>query len=305
MLTVKNLKHKYRFGALSYSDVSFSIEKKEVFCIYGAEESGKSSLCKTICGLLAPIEGCVFFHGRDITFAPPQERNFVLLHEDGGFFENKTVWYNLAYPLIIRKFDEDTIKARIEVLSKEFHLTDSLLNKKSKVLLPEERLAVSFARLFVRDANLYVLDDPFKMIQGRNFFFNHYYPYIKKLSEKSPVIYATSDFNDIVFLDGKTLILNYGVVQQNDTISNVRNNPSSVFVNKLLYPGTIVLPGIIIQKKEKIFLACQGKEYLLDNKYLINDIYIGSEILVCVNDEECIGLYDRENERRIYFSSIV
>ena len=159
MIEVINLSHQYRFGSLSFSNLSFSLQKGEMLCLYGKEECGKTSVLKTLCGLLPGKTGTIILDGKDITHSKPEERNLTLLHEDGGFFEGKSVYYNLVYPLRIRKEREEYVSDKVKEVSELFNIA-SLLSKKVNKLTENERIAVEFARLFIRKSNGYLLDDP-------------------------------------------------------------------------------------------------------------------------------------------------
>ena len=114
MLEVKNLTVKYRFGARALNSVSFCADKNEIFCVLGGEESGKTTLMKTLAGLLQQSEGEIYLNGVNITDSDVKTRNVCLVHEDYGFFENKTLAYNLSYPLIIRGENKTYALKKIE-----------------------------------------------------------------------------------------------------------------------------------------------------------------------------------------------
>jgi branched-chain amino acid transport system ATP-binding protein len=57
-----------RFGGLqAVADVSFSVERGEIFGVIGPNGAGKSTLFNLIAGLFRPTTGRVVFEGRDIT----------------------------------------------------------------------------------------------------------------------------------------------------------------------------------------------------------------------------------------------
>ena len=272
--------------------------------MYGKEESGKTSLLKTICGLLPVKKGKVLRDGIDITNNSPEERDFALLHEDGGFFERKTVEYNLSYPLIVRKQPNDVIHQKLSEVESKFFLT-TIISKKIRDLSIEERIKVSFARLFMREAKLYLLDDPFKFSAERDKLFQQYFPCIKSLSEKAPVIYATSDIREVVELQTETVILHYGVFLQKGSIESIRKQPACLFTYQLFHPDWKTSVGTIIRKeRNKIVLSMQNSFYELNKEKLLNDIYIGSEVLVCSENGKNIKIFDKNCERLIYFAEM-
>jgi branched-chain amino acid transport system ATP-binding protein len=62
------------FGKLvALSNVTFEVEEKEIFGIAGPNGAGKSTLFNVISGIYAPTSGKIFFEGKDITNAKPDQ----------------------------------------------------------------------------------------------------------------------------------------------------------------------------------------------------------------------------------------
>jgi branched-chain amino acid transport system ATP-binding protein len=79
-------------------DVSFDVAEGEVVTLIGANGAGKTTILKTLCGLLAPRRGRVLFEGRDIGGRPPYElvgRGLVLIPESRQLWPGMTVRENL------------------------------------------------------------------------------------------------------------------------------------------------------------------------------------------------------------------
>lgn len=79
-------------------DVSFRIERGQAAGIVGPNGHGKSTLLKTICGLLKPTRGRVIFSDEDITglgAASIAARGLVYVAEDRRLFHDMSVYENL------------------------------------------------------------------------------------------------------------------------------------------------------------------------------------------------------------------
>ncbi|HYG90811.1 MAG TPA: ATP-binding cassette domain-containing protein, partial [Azospirillum sp.] len=61
-------------GVRALTDVSFRIEKGELFSIIGPNGAGKTSMVNCISGRYRPTSGRVYFQGRDITDMTPNHR---------------------------------------------------------------------------------------------------------------------------------------------------------------------------------------------------------------------------------------
>jgi phospholipid/cholesterol/gamma-HCH transport system ATP-binding protein len=94
-----------RYGPLVImSELSFSVERGEVFVIMGGSGSGKSTLLKHLIGLKAPSEGRILFDGEDFGAADPVARKGMLrrmgvLYQNGALWGGLTLAENVALPL--------------------------------------------------------------------------------------------------------------------------------------------------------------------------------------------------------------
>lgn len=85
-------------------DLSFRVQRGEVFVIMGGSGSGKSTLLKHLIGLKAPAEGTVLFDGEDFWQADERTRRQLLrrmgvLYQNGALWSGMTLAENVALPL--------------------------------------------------------------------------------------------------------------------------------------------------------------------------------------------------------------
>lgn len=293
-------------GAVALSDLTFQIPTNGVFCVFGASESGKTTLLNTICGLTEIKQGCIYINNIRVDKNTPANHNICLALETGGFFENKSVKYNLEYPLKIRNINSDIIKRTIDNITEKFSLSD-ILNKKMKKADDDNRAKVKFAKLFIRESDIYLLDNPFKKVSNRKAFFEKSLPYIYELSKKSTVIYATDNPDEIIKLNTLTLILNYGIMTRCDKAENITVNPESLFTVKNFVKNSLTFEGNIKKHDNSVVLSYNNINKALDVKYLINDIYVGENVLVSEYFDKGIRqikIFDINSEKLIYFKNI-
>ena len=88
-----------RFGNfMAVSDVSFSIERGELFGFLGPNGSGKTTIIKALCGLLTPTEGSGTILGMDIRKdALEIKRHVGYMSQKFGLYEDLTVAENLGF----------------------------------------------------------------------------------------------------------------------------------------------------------------------------------------------------------------
>lgn len=86
MLTIKNLT-KYFDTTKAVDDVSFEIKEGEIFSLIGPNSSGKTTIVKSIVGLLQANEGSIFIDGHDITREPERAKEKI-----GYIPDEPSVW---------------------------------------------------------------------------------------------------------------------------------------------------------------------------------------------------------------------
>ena len=90
LLTVKNLRVSYGETEI-VRDINFSVGRGEIFIIVGKSGGGKSTILKSVAGLLsgnAKVSGQIFFDGRDITNLRADERRKIAGAEIAMIFQN-------------------------------------------------------------------------------------------------------------------------------------------------------------------------------------------------------------------------
>ena len=77
IISVQNLRSSYE-DQLVLDDISFSVNKGEIFVITGASGCGKTTLLNHMIGLLKPTQGSIIIEGCDIVTAAEQEKIKIL-----------------------------------------------------------------------------------------------------------------------------------------------------------------------------------------------------------------------------------
>ncbi len=160
MLTVENL-HVY-YGAIhAIQGISFSVKKGEIVTLIGANGAGKSTILKTISGLLHPRTGKIMLEGEDIsTLAPHQivARGISQVPEGRRVFPELTVMENLELGAYQRKGKE-----HLKELERVFELFPRLKERRNQpagTLSGGEQQMLAIGRGLMAKPRLLLLDEP-------------------------------------------------------------------------------------------------------------------------------------------------
>ena len=72
--------------------------------------SGKTTLLKTIAGLLNPDSGNINFEDKNFSKVPVWERNVAMVYQQFINYPHLSVYENISFPLKQRKLNEENIK---------------------------------------------------------------------------------------------------------------------------------------------------------------------------------------------------
>ncbi len=164
IIEVRNLTAGYGKTAI-LEDVSFEVRRGEIFGILGGSGCGKSTVLRHVIGLVPPLKGEIFIHGKNLLESDGREREAILKtlgvsFQNGALFGSMTLLENVRLPL--EEFTDlpdemidqiAAIKLRLVGLrGHESHLPAELSGGMQK------RAAV--ARAMALDPDLLLLDEP-------------------------------------------------------------------------------------------------------------------------------------------------
>lgn len=147
-------------------DLSLGIEPGEFFVVLGPSGEGKSTLLKLIAGIEQPDSGRIFVNGVDVTGQPPNKRNIAMVFQSYALYPNMTVRGNISFPLRMHGASKDTIRGKVESVSKLLKI-DSVLESPVSKISGGQQQRVALARALVRDPSVFLLDEPLSNLDAR------------------------------------------------------------------------------------------------------------------------------------------
>jgi branched-chain amino acid transport system ATP-binding protein len=161
LLSITDLNVSYR-DAQALWDVCFDVREGEVFSIIGSNGAGKSTILRTLSGLLRPISGQILFDGHRIDGKPPVkivDLGITLVPEGRGLFSRLTVLENLELGAFIKR----SRAQKWENLSRVFSLFPRLTARQEQLagkMSGGEQQMVAIARALMSGPRILMLDEP-------------------------------------------------------------------------------------------------------------------------------------------------
>ncbi|MDR1913104.1 MAG: ABC transporter ATP-binding protein [Clostridiales bacterium] len=160
MLDVKNIDVYY--GAIhAVKDISFHVDEGEIVTLIGANGAGKSTILKTIAGLLRSHGGSIIFDSENIAVKPPHkivEQGLALVPEGRAIFAQMTVQENLemgAFTVPGTKIDK-----RMNRVFNHFPRLKERRRQPGGTLSGGEQQMLAMGRALMSTPRLLMLDEP-------------------------------------------------------------------------------------------------------------------------------------------------
>ncbi|MCM1194900.1 MAG: ATP-binding cassette domain-containing protein [Corallococcus sp.] len=164
MIKFENVSLRYPYDEFAlFKNLTFTLQKGEntVLC---DTQSGKTSLCKLLVGEVSPTGGKIFFDNEEISRIAHSELGILYLSDNSPFFENKSILYNVGYPLKVRKVNVAERKAIIDEAVLRTGLDN--LERKVKTLDSNTRKTVALCRGLTVKRQVVLYDDFFDNTDG-------------------------------------------------------------------------------------------------------------------------------------------
>ncbi len=151
-----------RYGAVvANADISLSLKAGEVHALLGENGAGKSTVVKTICGLVEPDSGFLSWRGERVTLTGPADaraKGIAVVFQHFSLFDALTVAENIALGLDDGRADS-TLDGKIRDLAQHYGLA---IDPSAVVgnLSVGEMQRVEIIRALMQDPQLLVLDEP-------------------------------------------------------------------------------------------------------------------------------------------------
>lgn len=161
MLEVKNLSVHY--GMIqAVRNVDFKVNEGEIVSLIGANGAGKSTILKTLSGLIHPSEGEIVYLGENIASTSAKkivEKGLVQVPEGRHVFPGLTVKENLELGAFLRK-DKEGIQKDMEDVFERFPILKERKDQDAQTLSGGEQQMLAMGRALMSRPKLLLLDEP-------------------------------------------------------------------------------------------------------------------------------------------------
>jgi multiple sugar transport system ATP-binding protein len=253
VISVSNLTK--RFGEkIAVNDISFELGGQEFLVLVGPSGCGKTTTLRMLAGLEPVTSGEILFDGRKVNDIRPKDRNVAMVFQDYAVFPHLTVFENIAYGLRSRGVSSRIINERVPAAAKMFRI-DHLLKRKPRQLSGGERQRVALARAMVRDADVYLFDEPLSNLDAQLRHQAREDILTLHREKKRPSVYVTHDQSEAMALGDRIAVMRAGRIEQLGTGSELYERPRNLFVAYFVGTPSINLFDATLQAQNGAIFA--------------------------------------------------
>ncbi|WP_256549379.1 MULTISPECIES: putative 2-aminoethylphosphonate ABC transporter ATP-binding protein [unclassified Photobacterium] len=238
-----------QFTALK--NISLTINQGEFICFLGPSGCGKTTLLRAIAGLDLASSGTIEQAGHDITFLPPEKRDFGIVFQSYALFPNLTVSENLSLGLRNQGKSLSEVDAIVSRWLETIALPDAGL-KYPNQLSGGQQQRVALARALSLSPGLLLLDEPLSALDAK--VRAHLREEIRRLQRQLGIttIMVTHDQEEALAMADRIVVMNHGCIEQVGTPQEIYQHPASRFVAEFVGQMNFLPASVVSEHQMRI-----------------------------------------------------
>ncbi len=222
------------FGATKViENLNLCIRDGSFTVLVGASGCGKTTLLRMIAGIGPATSGHIYMDGKEITDMPPAKRDVAMVFQNYAIYPTMTVRENIEFGLRNKKVPEAERRRLIEEYTSVVGLQD-YLDRKPGTLSGGQRQRIALARAMVKKPAVFLMDEPLSNLDAKL--------RVAMRSElielhnrlKTTFVYVTHDQTEAMSMADQIVLMDHGVIQQEDTPLAIYNDPANVFTAQFI-----------------------------------------------------------------------
>ena len=222
------------FGAVEVvRDLSLAMEDGEFVVLLGASGCGKSTLLRMTAGLETISHGDILIAGQVMNHVHPRDRNIAMVFQNYALYPTMKVRENISFSLEVAGLPRAEIERKVEAAARMLNLSD-YLDRKPSQLSGGQRQRVAMGRAMVRDASVFLFDEPLSNLDARLRALMRVE--IRQLHNRlgATTIYVTHDQIEAMTLADRIALMRDGRILQVGTPDDLYDRPANRYVAQFI-----------------------------------------------------------------------
>lgn len=237
-------------------NINLQVEKGEIYGVVGFSGAGKSTLIRCVNYLERPSTGKVIVEGHDLSVLSEKDirqvkKGIGMVFQHFNLLDSKTVYANVAMPLVLNKMPKDQIKERVDELLDFVGLAD-----KAEVypdqLSGGQKQRVGIARALATKPSILLCDEATSALDPQTT--NSILELLKQINEEYniTILMITHEMSVVREICDRVAVMEAGEIIEEGTVFDVFSQPQTEtarnFVNTVMHDQ---IPDSIIEMIEQ------------------------------------------------------
>ncbi|WP_434512531.1 ABC transporter ATP-binding protein [Desulfitobacterium sp. AusDCA] len=210
--------------------VSFEVNQGEVVVIIGANGAGKTTIMKTVTGLLKPTQGEISFEGNNTTRIAAEKivkLGIAMCPEGRQVFPQHTVYDNLVLGGYLIRKDKNAFQKNLDYMYSLFPILKERSKQFAGTLSGGEQQMLAIARAMMSNPKLLLLDEPSAGLAP--IYVKGIFDMIKKLADQGTTILLVEQMANMALkLANRAYVLETGCIALEGSATDIMNDPKVV-----------------------------------------------------------------------------
>ena len=271
--------------------IDLDVAEGEFAVLVGPSGCGKSTLLRCIAGLEEVDAGTITIGDDVVNEVRPRDRNLAMVFQNYALYPYLNVRENIAFGLKARRTPADEIETRVHRAAAMLGI-ESLLDRLPRQLSGGQRQRVAIGRAIVRDARLFLFDEPLSNLDAQ--LRDEMRTEIKRLHQElgKTMIYVTHDQIEAMTLADRIVLLRDGVIEQEGGPLDLFERPVSRFVARFLgSPPINFIPARLDRDDTGLAVRCgEGAVFPLPAERAVGlESHAGRDVTLGLRPEHITG----------------
>lgn len=245
MIKFEDISKTYHVGGQdvhALQHVNLEVDKGDIFGVIGFSGAGKSTLLRMVNALETPTEGHVEIEGQCIDTLPHSKLREVRKHigmifQQFNLLESKTVYENIAIPLILNKTPKEKIDERVKTLLQFVNLEDRA-NSYPDQLSGGQKQRVGIARALSTSPSILLCDEATSALDPETT--EQILDLLRRINKELEItiLFVTHQIQVIQQLCNKVAVMEHGKVVEQGSVLDVFSDPQKPITKKFV--GTVI-----------------------------------------------------------------
>ncbi len=233
IITAKNLTKKYD-DFIAVNDISFGVNKGEIFGFLGPNGAGKTTTINMLIGMAKISSGNIYYNGKDLTKNIKKAQEIIgVVADESNLYDEMSGYDNLCFCGSLYGLTKMERETKATELLKKFQLTDAA-NKNFKAYSKGMKRKLTIAAALIHNPQILFLDEPTTGIDVASV--RQIRDMIKKMNETGTTVFLTTHYiEEAERLCDRVAFINNGKIIQIDSVENLLNETKEANIIEVVF----------------------------------------------------------------------